>query len=670
MANNLERVLRLMAEKNASDVYMSANTPILIKINGQILQLSDQVLTTHQTRQLLAEMLAPQQLEELDDTGELNVGISVSRVGSFRLSAFKQRGCIAAVIRCIPFEIPSLDGLGVPPLLAQLVTEKRGLILMVGATGTGKSTTLASMLEWRNQQMTGHILTIEDPIEFLFSNKKSVVNQREVGRDTQSLQVALKNALRQAPDCILIGEIRDRETMSAALSYALSGHLVLATLHANNSYHAMGRILSFYTPEARPTLLSDLASGPARRGLAAPAAQQHRRPRAGRGSAAEHQAHQRPHRQGRPLRGERGGGKEPGRRLADLRGRHRPAHQRRRGLARRRPGLCRFAHQPVVAPAERTGTGVAHRAQEGRSRGRHLHRDRHRRAARRHTRRAAAVVAEQAVSKASDSEAMRQHARHAAADRSADRLPFGHAGRRRLPGLAACRACRRPASPAKRSTPARPKRVWPTSGPCTTPACPGPTLVFAGHTDVVPTGPLERWASDPFVPTHRCGAGFPNGPRLFGRGAADMKAAVAAMTVAATEFVAAHPQHPGRVALLITSDEEGPALHGTRHVVELLQARGEKLDACIVGEPTSVRQLGDMVKNGRRGTFSGRLKVLGVQGHIAYPQLAANPLHLLAPALAELVATVWDARQCLLPAHQLPGQQHPRRHRRLQRHPG
>jgi twitching motility protein PilU len=261
MANNLERVLRLMAEKTASDVYMSANTPILIKIQGQIMQLSDQLLTTHQTRQLLSEMLAPQQMEELDDTGELNVGISVARVGSFRLSAFKQRGSIAAVIRCIPFEIPSLDSLGLPPLLAQLVTEKRGLILMVGATGTGKSTTLAAMLEWRNQQMTGHVLTIEDPIEFLFSNKKSIVNQREVGRDTQSLQIALKNALRQAPDCIMIGEIRDRETMSAALSYALSGHLVLATLHANNSYHAMGRILSFYTPEARPTLLSDLSSG-------------------------------------------------------------------------------------------------------------------------------------------------------------------------------------------------------------------------------------------------------------------------------------------------------------------------------------------------------------------------------------------------------------------------
>ncbi|MFY9512193.1 MAG: PilT/PilU family type 4a pilus ATPase [Rubrivivax sp.] len=261
MSGNMERVLRLMAEKNASDVYMSANTPILIKIHGQIMQLSDQVLTVTQTRQLLAELLSPQQLEELDDTGELNVGIGLARVGSFRLSAFKQRGTIAAVFRCIPHQIPALDTLGLPPLLNTLVVEKRGLILMVGATGTGKSTTLASMIEWRNQQVTGHILTIEDPIEFLFTNKKSIVNQREVGRDTANLQTALKNALRQAPDCILIGEIRDRETMTSAISYSLSGHLVLATLHANNSYHALGRILSFYSPEARPTLLSDLASG-------------------------------------------------------------------------------------------------------------------------------------------------------------------------------------------------------------------------------------------------------------------------------------------------------------------------------------------------------------------------------------------------------------------------
>ena len=261
MSGNMERVLRLMSEKNASDVYMSANTPILIKIHGQILQLSDQLLTPAQTRQLLGELLTPQQLEELDETGELNVGIGLAKVGSFRLSAFKQRGTIAAVFRCIPQDIPPLDSLGVPALLSQLVVEKRGLILMVGATGTGKSTTLASMLEWRNLQLTGHILTIEDPIEFLFTNKRSIVNQREVGRDTQSLQTALRNALRQAPDCILIGEIRDRETMTSAISYALSGHLVLATLHANNSHHALGRILSFYTPESRAALLADLAAG-------------------------------------------------------------------------------------------------------------------------------------------------------------------------------------------------------------------------------------------------------------------------------------------------------------------------------------------------------------------------------------------------------------------------
>ena len=261
MSGNMEKVLRMMADKKASDVFLSANMPILIKINGQMLQLSDQSLTPGQPRQLLTELLSPQQLEELDDTGELNMGIGMEGLGTFRMSAFRQRGSIAAVIRHIPSEIPSLDSLNLPPMLSQLVLEKRGLILMVGATGTGKSTTLAAMLEWRNQQMAGHILTIEDPMEFAFSNKRSLVNQREVGRDTNTLQVALKNALRQAPDCILIGEIRDRETMTSAISYALSGHLVMATMHANNSYHALGRILSFYTPESRPALLSDLSSG-------------------------------------------------------------------------------------------------------------------------------------------------------------------------------------------------------------------------------------------------------------------------------------------------------------------------------------------------------------------------------------------------------------------------
>jgi twitching motility protein PilU len=196
----------------------------------------------------------------LDEEGELNMGFPISGVGRFRVSAMRQRGSIAAVIRYIAVNVPTLSELSVPPVLGDLIMEKRGLILMVGATGAGKSTTLASMMDFRNESVAGHILTIEDPIEFLFKNKMSVVNQREIGTDTESLQVALKNALRQAPDVILIGEIRDRETMSAAIAYAQSGHLCLATMHANNSYQALNRILSFYPVEVRATMLGDLAA--------------------------------------------------------------------------------------------------------------------------------------------------------------------------------------------------------------------------------------------------------------------------------------------------------------------------------------------------------------------------------------------------------------------------
>jgi twitching motility protein PilU len=258
--STMERILRLMSEKKASDVYLSAHAPALIKINGQCLPINNQLLPADAPRALLAEVLPAHRIDELEQTGELNMAHAVEGVGNFRISGMRQRGTYAAVIRYITTEIPALPSLSVPMILADLIMEKRGLFLMVGATGCGKSTTLASMMDHRNERVAGHILTIEDPVEYLFTNKKSVVNQREVGSDTESMQTALKNALRQAPDVILIGEIRDRETMSAAIAYAQSGHLCLATMHANNSYQALNRILSFYPVEVRPTMLGDLAA--------------------------------------------------------------------------------------------------------------------------------------------------------------------------------------------------------------------------------------------------------------------------------------------------------------------------------------------------------------------------------------------------------------------------
>ncbi len=256
----MERILRLMADKKASDVYLSANAPALIKIDGECVPINSQVLPIEAPLNLLAEIVAPERIEELKETGELNMGVPLAGVGRFRVSAMRQRGTVAVVIRFIAQHIPPLATLGLPPMLRELALHKRGLVLIVGATGSGKSTTLAAMLDERNESTTGHILTVEDPIEYQFRNKKSIVNQREIGSDTQSLQTALKNALRQAPDVILIGEIRDRETMSAAIAYAQSGHLCLATLHGNNSYHALNRILSFYPVEVRETMLGDLAS--------------------------------------------------------------------------------------------------------------------------------------------------------------------------------------------------------------------------------------------------------------------------------------------------------------------------------------------------------------------------------------------------------------------------
>lgn len=258
--STMERILRLMSEKKASDVYLSANAPALIKINGECIPINNQVLPPDAPRNLLSEIVPAERIEELEETGELNMGVPLSGVGRFRISAMRQRGSYAVVVRFISQQVPDFESLNLPPVLTELILEKRGLILVVGATGSGKSTTLAAMIDTRNAAMPGHILTIEDPVEYQFRNKKSIVNQREIGSDTQSLQTALKNALRQAPDVILIGEIRDRETMSSAIAYAQSGHLCLATLHGNNSYQALNRILSFYPAEVRPTMLGDLAS--------------------------------------------------------------------------------------------------------------------------------------------------------------------------------------------------------------------------------------------------------------------------------------------------------------------------------------------------------------------------------------------------------------------------
>lgn len=258
--NMMERILRLMAERKASDIYLSAHSPVQIRINGVCVPINAQVLPPAAPLALLSEVVPPARIQELEANGELNMAVAIEGAGNFRISAMRQRGTYAVVVRHIASVIPGFDELNLPDILKTLIMEKRGLILMVGATGAGKTTTLASMLDYRNEHASGHILTVEEPIEFTYTNKRSLVNQREVGSDTQSLQTALKNALRQAPDVIQIGEIRDRETMTAAIAYAQSGHLCVATLHANNSYRALNRVLSFFPVEVRPTLLGDLGS--------------------------------------------------------------------------------------------------------------------------------------------------------------------------------------------------------------------------------------------------------------------------------------------------------------------------------------------------------------------------------------------------------------------------
>jgi len=252
-------LLQLAVDKKASDLFITVGAPINIKIDGVTMPVNDQRLDAESIRRIAYEILTPDQIASFEAHMEMNISLRVPKVGNFRVNFFRQRGSIAIVIRYVPARILAIEELNLPVILKELIMAKRGLVLMVGATGSGKSTTLASMIDYRNQTTSGHILTIEDPIEYLFRHSKSIINQREVGDDTESYEAALTNAMREAPDVLMIGEIRDRDTLKHALIFAQTGHLCLSTLHANNSYHALNRIINFFPYDARQSVLSDLS---------------------------------------------------------------------------------------------------------------------------------------------------------------------------------------------------------------------------------------------------------------------------------------------------------------------------------------------------------------------------------------------------------------------------
>lgn len=254
-----ESLLKLMVHKNASDLFITAGVAPSIKVNGKIGPVTQATLTPIQAKEIVLGIMTPAQKEEFAANNECNFAISASGIGRFRVSAFMQRNNAGMVLRKIETTIPSMEELGLPPILKELAMTKRGLILFVGATGSGKSSSLASMIGFRNKNSTGHIITIEDPIEYIHHHQGCIVTQREVGLDTVSFEMALKNTLRQAPDVILIGEIRTRETMDHAIAFAETGHLCLATLHANNANQAMDRIINFFPDDRRNQLLMDLS---------------------------------------------------------------------------------------------------------------------------------------------------------------------------------------------------------------------------------------------------------------------------------------------------------------------------------------------------------------------------------------------------------------------------
>jgi twitching motility protein PilU len=256
---NVKPLFKLMVDKKASDLFFTTYSPVMIKIDGKIVPVNQMELTPKMVRQAALELMTETQLEAFTRDLEIDFAISEPGLGRFRVNIFHQRGNVAMVLRFITPELPNLDDLGMPPILKDMVMLRRGLILMVGASGSGKSTTLAAMIDHRNASSASHIVTIEDPIEFLHSNRKSIVNQREIGLDTHSYEAALRSSMREAPDVILIGEIRDRKTMQAAIDLAGTGHLCIATLHANNSPETLDRIINMYPNDQHKQVLMDLA---------------------------------------------------------------------------------------------------------------------------------------------------------------------------------------------------------------------------------------------------------------------------------------------------------------------------------------------------------------------------------------------------------------------------
>ena len=251
--------LKLLSTKNGSDLYLSTGAPPCAKFEGQLKPIASEIMQPGEIREIAYELMDPTQQAEFEKELEMNLATSISGYGRFRVNIFIQRNEVGIVARNIVADIPSWQSLRLPPILTEVMMRKRGLVLFVGATGSGKSTSLAALIDYRNSNSSGHIVTIEDPIEYVHSHKKSIVNQREVGVDTRSWHNALKNTLRQAPDVILIGEIRDRETMEHAIAFAETGHLCISTLHANNANQALDRIINFFPEERRTQLLMDLS---------------------------------------------------------------------------------------------------------------------------------------------------------------------------------------------------------------------------------------------------------------------------------------------------------------------------------------------------------------------------------------------------------------------------